>query len=136
MGFEGDLPQGIEGVGPSFVEALYQRYLTDPSSVDDSFRRYFESVERTVGRYGGRVHSTAGDGVTAAFDHPQQAFGAAKNIQAGLLELNAFRNKIGEPIVLRQGIHTGAAYHITVFHRLLCGGRGVLFAAVCWAASP
>jgi hypothetical protein len=29
-----------------------------------------------------------------------------------------------------QGIHTGAAYHMTVFHRLLCGGRGVLFAAV------
>ena len=48
MGFEGDLPQGIEGVGPSFVEALYKRYVADPASVDESFRRYFEGVERTV----------------------------------------------------------------------------------------
>ena len=79
----------------------------DPLSVEFTFNEYHTFVGRTVKRYGGRVHSTAGDGVTAAFDHPQQAFGAAKNIQAGLMELNAFRNKIGQPIVLRQGIHTG-----------------------------
>lgn len=79
----------------------------DPLSVEFTFNEYHTFVERTVSRYGGRVHSTAGDGVTAAFDHPASAFGAAKNIQAGLLELNAYRNKIGQPIVLRQGIHTG-----------------------------
>ncbi len=79
----------------------------DSLSVEFTFNEYHTFVERTVKRYGGRVHSTAGDGVTAAFDHPQQAFGAARNIQAGLLELNTFRNKIGQPIVLRQGMHTG-----------------------------
>ncbi len=79
----------------------------DPLSVEFTFNEYHGFVERTVRRYGGRVHSTAGDGVTAAFDHPTSAFGAARNIQAGLMELNAFRNKIGQPIVLRQGIHTG-----------------------------
>lgn len=79
----------------------------DPLAVEFTFNEYHTFVERTVKRYGGRVHSTAGDGVTAAFDHPSQAFGAARNIQAGLLELNAFRNKIGQPIELRQGIHTG-----------------------------
>ena len=79
----------------------------DPLSVEFTFNEYHTFVERTVRRYGGRVHSTAGDGVTAAFDHPNAAFGAARNIQAGLMELNAFRNKIGQPIVLRQGIHTG-----------------------------
>lgn len=79
----------------------------DPLAVEFTFNEYHNFVERTVKRYGGRIHSTAGDGVTAAFDHPSQAFGAARNIQAGLLELNAFRNKIGQPIELRQGIHTG-----------------------------
>ena len=79
----------------------------DTLAVEFTFNEYHGFVERTVKRYGGRVHSTAGDGVTAAFDHPQSAFGAAKNVQAGLMELNAFRNKLGEPIVLRQGIHTG-----------------------------
>ena len=79
----------------------------DPLAVEFTFNEYHGFVERTVRRYGGRVHSTAGDGVTAAFDHPQSALGAAKNVQAGLLELNAFRNKLSESIVLRQGIHTG-----------------------------
>jgi class 3 adenylate cyclase len=79
----------------------------DPLAVEFTFNEYHNFVERTVKRYGGRVHSTAGDGVTAAFDHPSHAFGAARNIQAGLMELNAFRNKIGQPIELRQGIHTG-----------------------------
>ena len=79
----------------------------DPLAVEFTFNEYHGFVERTVRRYGGRVHSTAGDGVTAAFDHPQAALGAAKNVQAGLLELNTFRNKLGESIVLRQGIHTG-----------------------------
>jgi class 3 adenylate cyclase len=58
-------------------------------------------------RFGGRIHSTAGDGVTCAFPHPQQAYGAARFIQAGLVELNAYRNKIGIPIRLRAGIHMG-----------------------------
>ncbi|MFC3713727.1 2-oxoglutarate dehydrogenase E1 component [Sphingoaurantiacus capsulatus] len=48
MGFEGDLPEALEGVGPSFVEALYQRYLDAPGSIDPSWQRYFEGLERTV----------------------------------------------------------------------------------------
>jgi len=31
---------------------------------------------------------------------------------------------------VNQGIHTPQAYHLVVFHRLLCGGRGVIFACV------
>ena len=89
------------------VESTRMKAEADPLAVEFTFNEYHGFVERTVKRYGGRVHSTAGDGVTAAFDHPQQALGAAKNIQAGLLELNTYRNKIGRPIVLRQGIHSG-----------------------------
>jgi 2-oxoglutarate dehydrogenase E1 component len=48
MGYEGELPVALEGVGPSFVEALYQTYLTAPASVDTSWQRYFEGLERTV----------------------------------------------------------------------------------------
>ena len=92
----------VDIVGSTVLKAK-----ADALSVEFTFNEYHGFVERTVRRYGGRVHSTAGDGVTAAFDHPGQAFGAAKHIQAGLMELNAFRNKIGEPIVLRQGIHAG-----------------------------
>ena len=48
MGYEGDLPQALEGVGPSFIEALYKRYLDAPGSVDPSWQRYFDGLERTV----------------------------------------------------------------------------------------
>jgi 2-oxoglutarate dehydrogenase complex dehydrogenase (E1) component-like enzyme len=48
MGFEGDLPEGVEGVGPSFVEALYERFLNDPASIDQGWRRYFEGLESSV----------------------------------------------------------------------------------------
>ncbi len=79
----------------------------DPLSVEFTFTEYHKFVEMGVRRYGGAIHSTAGDGVTCAFDHPHQAFAAARYIQAGLVELNTFRNRIGVPIRLRAGIHVG-----------------------------
>ena len=39
---------GLEGVSPSFVEALYQQYRFDPASVDASWQRYFKGLEATV----------------------------------------------------------------------------------------
>ena len=80
----------------------------DPLTIEFTFNEYHQFVEMLVKRYGGRVHSTAGDGMTCSFDHPQQAFGAGRTIQTGLVELNTFRNKTGVPIQLRVGIHTGS----------------------------
>jgi 2-oxoglutarate dehydrogenase E1 component len=48
MGVEGFGFEGLEGVSPSFVEALYRQYHSDPSSVETSWRRYFEGLEATV----------------------------------------------------------------------------------------
>ena len=87
MGFEGDLPQGIEGVGPSFVEALYQRYLTDPSSVDESFRRYFEGVERVVAQGPSWAKPnwplTSTDALTAGLDPTQMSIEAKADTKPG-----------------------------------------------------
>jgi len=79
----------------------------DPLAVEFTFTEYHQFVDMIARRYGGRVHSTAGDGVTCAFEHPQQAFGAARTIQSGLVELNTFRNKIGVPLQLRIAVHAG-----------------------------
>ncbi len=81
--------------------------ISDPLSVEFTFNEYYGFVETIARKYGGRLHSTAGDGVICAFDTPPQAFGAARNMQTGVLELNTFRNKLSAPIVLRCGIHTG-----------------------------
>lgn len=80
---------------------------SDPLSVEFTFNEYHLFVENAARRYQGRVHSTAGDGVILAFDHPQSAFGAARYLQTGIVELNTFRNKTGIPLALRCGIHAG-----------------------------
>ncbi|MBX3112227.1 MAG: adenylate/guanylate cyclase domain-containing protein [Fimbriimonadaceae bacterium] len=84
------------------------KVLADPLSVEFTFTEYHRFVETIVNRNGGRIHSTAGDGVTAAFENPAQGFTAAKAIMAGLFEFNAFRNRTGQAIELRTGLHTGS----------------------------
>ena len=48
MGIEGIGFDGLEGVSPSFAEALYRRYRADPQSVEADWRDYFEALEATV----------------------------------------------------------------------------------------
>jgi class 3 adenylate cyclase len=79
----------------------------DPLSVEFTFTEYHNYVARIAEKHFGNVHSTAGDGITVAFDNPQNAFNAARQIQTGLVEFNAFRNKIDIPLQLRAGIHAG-----------------------------
>ncbi|AIE83857.1 adenylate/guanylate cyclase domain-containing protein [Fimbriimonas ginsengisoli] len=99
--------QSLTFVSVDIVGSTRLKQQADPLAVEYTFNEYLHFVERVTTRYGGRVHSTAGDGVISAFDSPSQAFLAAKNIQTEILELNTFRNKIGSPIVLRCGMHTG-----------------------------
>lgn len=89
------------------VGSTRMKEIGKPLEVEYTFTEYHNFVEMIARKHGGRVHSTAGDGVICAFDSPQQAFSAAKNMQTGIIELNAFRNKIGMPITLRAGIHSG-----------------------------
>lgn len=80
---------------------------SDPLAVEFTFTEYHQFVERIAEKHFGKIHSTAGDGITVAFEHPQNAFNAARQIQTGLVEFNAFRNKLDQPVQLRAGIHTG-----------------------------
>lgn len=100
--------QSMTFLSLDIVGSTRMKQSSDPLSVEFTFTEYHNFVDAITRKHGGRVHSTAGDGVTCAFEHPQQAFAAARNIQTGLVELNTFRNKIGVPIVLRAGIHSGA----------------------------
>ncbi len=79
----------------------------DPLAIEFTFTEYHNYVARIAEKHFGNVHSTAGDGITVAFDNPQNAFNAARQIQTGLVEFNAFRNKIDIPLQLRAGIHSG-----------------------------
>lgn len=99
--------QSMTFLSVDIVGSTRMKKHADPLAVEFTFNEYHQFVERIARKYGGQVHSTAGDGVTCAFDHPQQAYGAARNLQSGLIELNTFRNKLGVPLALRCGIHSG-----------------------------
>jgi class 3 adenylate cyclase len=99
--------QRVTFLSVDIVGSTRMKERADVLSVEYTFSEYHRFVERITTRNGGRVHSTAGDGVTCAFENPASAYSAARTIQSGLVELNQFRNKIGEPIVLRCGIHSG-----------------------------
>lgn len=99
--------QRITFLSLDIVGSTKMKTLSDPLSVEFTFTEYHQFVDRIARKWGGSVHSTAGDGVTCAFEDPHAAFLAAKNVQTGIIELNTFRNKIGVPIVLRAGVHSG-----------------------------
>lgn len=99
--------QSVSFLSLDVVGSTKMKFEADPLAVEFTFNEYHQFVEKIVEKHFGRIHSTAGDGITAAFEHPQNAFNAAKQIQTGLIELNTLRNKIGIPLQLRAGIHTG-----------------------------
>ncbi len=92
----------VDMVGSTRIKAE-----NDPLSVEFTFNEYHAFIQTVVQKNGGKIHSTAGDGVTAVFEDPRLAFQAGKSIQAGLFEFNSFRNKLAKPVELRAGIHTG-----------------------------
>jgi class 3 adenylate cyclase len=106
--------QSVTYLSVDMVGSTRMKEVSDPLAVEFTFNEYHQFVEWVAKKHGGRVHSTAGDGAICAFEHPQQAFAAGKNLQTGVMELNTFRNKIGIPIVLRCGIHTGTVLAPTV----------------------
>lgn len=99
--------QAMTFLSVDIVGSTKMKETADPLNVEFTFTEYHKYVELVAGRFGGRIHSTAGDGVICAFEGPGQAFGAGKNMQSGLFEFNTFRNKVGRPISLRVGIHAG-----------------------------
>ena len=66
----------VEGVSPSFVEALYRRYRDDDNGVDESWRSDFEGLEATVsGPSWARPNwpPSGDDALTVALDPTQMA---------------------------------------------------------------
>lgn len=99
--------QQITFMSIDMVGSTRMKETADPLAVEFTFNEYHLYVERTIQRFNGRVHSTAGDGITCVFEDPNAAFKASKAIQSGLFEFNSFRNRLASPVKLRIGLHTG-----------------------------
>ena len=79
MGLENQDFSEIEGVSPSFVEAMYRGFVADPASVEPGWRAWFEGLEATVeGPSWKRADWPPADtdGLTASLDPTQMAVAA------------------------------------------------------------
>jgi class 3 adenylate cyclase len=92
------------------VESTKIKNENDPLMVEFTFNEYHRYVQSIVERYGGNIHSTAGDGATCVFENPQMAFAAGRALLAGLFEFNSYRNKLNRHVEVRAGVHTGNAH--------------------------
>lgn len=79
----------------------------DPLVVEWSFREFQKLVERLVGRHGGEVLSTAGDGAVASFSGSSDALASAKAIQTEIVHFNSRTNRLESPFRVRLGLHCG-----------------------------
>lgn len=79
----------------------------DPLVAEYCFREYQCFVETVCARYGGCVHSTAGDGAVVAFHETARAFEAARALQTEIETFNRTQNRLASPFRLRVGIHVG-----------------------------
>ncbi len=78
MGYEGQ-SFDVEGVSPSFVEALYRDYVANPGGVEPSWRTFFEGLEATTQGPSwkrGDWPPADTDALTAALDPTQSAIAA------------------------------------------------------------
>jgi class 3 adenylate cyclase len=79
----------------------------DPLEAEWTFRAYQKFIEDVVTRFGGRIHSTAGDGAVAYFDDCTRAFAAARTIQTEVGDFNLKVSRLKSPFRLRIGLHCG-----------------------------
>ncbi|MBJ6121342.1 2-oxoglutarate dehydrogenase E1 component [Sphingomonas mollis] len=86
MGYEGqDFNDIAQGVSPAFIEALYEKYGTDPGSIEPGWRTFFEGLEGSAqgpSWESDRWPLTTTDDLTSALD-PTQMEPAPKPARGG-----------------------------------------------------
>ena len=99
------LPTGRVSFLFTDVEGSTRLWQTDPEGMKASLEQHDRLMRSAVEDHGGHIFSTAGDAFAVAFHRPDDAVGAALDIQQALLE----PNWSGPSIAVRMGIHTGVA---------------------------
>jgi len=133
--FRAEVIRATEGIGVKDITllftdlkgstAFYQR-IGDLNALD-LVQRHFERLRDATVRRGGTIIKTIGDAVMAAFQHPADAVGAALDMLAGVEALN--RDLGARNLILKIGVHQGAAIAVTLNDRLDYFGQTVNVAA-------
>ena len=106
--------------------ALYER-LGDAKAYR-LVRHHFDLLFRVVEREGGVIVKTIGDAVMASFGSPAQGVGAALHIQEVFGRLAA-RERVGQAIVVKIGLHAGPSLLVNLNDRSDYFGRTINLAS-------
>jgi class 3 adenylate cyclase len=133
--FRSEAIRAVEGIGVRDITLLF----TDLKGSTDLYDRigdlnalslvqqHFERLRDVTVRHGGAIIKTIGDAVMAAFVEPADAVRAAL---AMLQDMEAFNDRLpSREVVLKVGIHRGAAIAVTLNERLDYFGQTVNIAA-------
>lgn len=133
--FRSEAIRAVEGIGVRDITLLF----TDLKGSTDLYDRigdlnalslvqqHFERLRDVTVRHGGAIIKTIGDAVMAAFVEPADAVRAAL---AMLQDMEAFNGRLpSREVILKIGIHRGAAIAVTLNERLDYFGQTVNIAA-------
>lgn len=79
-------------------------------------REHYGVLNTAILNQHGAIVKTIGDAIMANFNHPRQAVGAALEMLSGIRQLNQSSRHAG--LILKIGIHNGAAISVTLNNRI------------------
>ncbi len=133
--FRGEVIRGQEGLGVKDIALLFTDLKGSTALYDrigdlNAFalvQQHFDRLQDVTVRHHGAIIKTIGDAVMAAFLDPADAVGAALDMRR---EIAAFNERQSDKaLILKIGIHTGAAIAVTLNERLDYFGQTVNIAA-------
>jgi class 3 adenylate cyclase len=133
--FRAEVVNGREGIGVRDITLLFTDLKESTALYDrigdlNAFalvQQHFDRLQDVTVRNNGAVIKTIGDAVMAAFMTPADAVAAALAMRAEIADFN--RGKKDRELILKVGIHGGAAIAVTLNERLDYFGQTVNIAA-------
>jgi class 3 adenylate cyclase len=133
--FRSEVIRTSEGIGVNDITLLFTDLKGSTALYDrigdlNAFalvQQHFERLQQVTNRHDGAVIKTIGDAVMAAFRTPRDAVGAALAMRGEIAAFN--RSSVGKELILKIGLHKGAAIAVTLNERLDYFGQTVNIAS-------
>jgi class 3 adenylate cyclase len=133
--FRTEVIGGSEGIGVKDIALLFTDLKGSTALYDrigdlNAFalvQQHFEQLQSVTVRHNGAIIKTIGDAVMAAFMDPADAVGAALDMRKEIAAFN--QQQSDKELILKIGVHKGAAIAVTLNDRLDYFGQTVNIAA-------
>ena len=133
--FRSEVIRGHEGLGVKDIALLFTDLKGSTALYDrigdlNAFalvQQHFDRLHDVTVRHNGAIIKTIGDAVMAAFLKPADAVQAALDMRSEIAAFN--EHKLDKALILKIGIHKGAAIAVTLNERLDYFGQTVNIAA-------